>query len=123
LDRAADSDNHVVQIDLFSHGDWDRIYIGTTTSDYNKITMNNVKSLVNNSETLRAIRIYACYTGDSQSGISGALANQLRVDVWAIRGPTIFSSRADRVTTRGNLPDTGPAYLIPDGGFWRKFPF
>jgi RHS repeat-associated protein len=122
LDEAADPDNHIIEIDLFAHGAFNSVYLGDITSGHNKITMDNVTSIFNHSATLRAITIYACYTADSDNGISAALAKQLRIDVLAIKGPTIFSTDPTKITTRGNLPDKGPAYLIPDGGYWRKFP-
>ena len=112
----------VYGIELFAHGANDRIYIGDQTSDINKITMENVSTLKNNSDYLTYIRLHSCFTGKTDNGIASALAKQLNVKVYAPTAGTIFSSNPDRVTSRGLHPNTGPTYLIPDGGSWEEFP-
>ncbi len=122
LDTAAQTYYPTVGIELWAHGANDRIYIGTVTSNSNKILMEDVKNLKNSSKTLSYIRMHSCYTGKRDDGIAAALANQLKITVYAPTEGTIFSSKPDRITHRGIFPNKGPAYLIPDGGSWRKFP-
>lgn len=85
------------------------------------ISFNNTTRLKNSSETLRYITLNACFTGANSNGIAARLSRQLNVTVNAFTGATIFSSDPYKITTRGKLPNTGPAYLIADGGEWRTF--
>jgi hypothetical protein len=122
LDAAVQTISPVVGMEVFTHGDWNEVFLGQESGADTNISFDNVTSLKNQSHTLQYLRLNSCFTGANSNGIAARLANQLNLKVEAFTGATIFSQRPDRITHRGVFPSTGPAYLIADGGYLRSFP-
>jgi hypothetical protein len=107
---------------LFTHGSSDSLFLGDgAPNDRNSITATSVKKLVNNSQSLVQIVIYGCKAGASDNGIAAKLATQLRVSVRAATGGMIFSTDPKKPTGAKKHPDTGPTYMVHNGGGWKDF--
>jgi RHS repeat-associated protein len=105
-----------IALEIFGHGSFDRLFLGETSAANSNLTAQNVGTLTKPA-TLQYVRLNACYTGSGETrSIASMLARQLGVEVRASTGPTIFSSLPDRITSRGIHPNTGPTYLVNDGG-------
>jgi hypothetical protein len=115
INNALTTNGNLDRVEYYGHSGPTALFVGERAGADTNLDAYNLNTLSNTKLNRGAvIALNSCNAGKGDSSIASRLAQQLNRTVQAYNGPTRFSTNPTRTDGRGQPPEKGRIYMVPE---------